>query len=1003
MLRLLGAVSIEVDGRTVAVGGAKPRRLLAALVVRRNSVLTTGELMAVLWGDDVPDSGLSTLQTYVARLRRVLPPPAHVLTEPPGYRLVVGPRDTDVGRFETAMTLAAQALPRFPEVALAQLEKGLGEWRGDALAEFAEEEWAMPEANRLAELRLQAREERLGALLAAQLHERAIGDAEAMTLEHPWRETPWRVLVSALHHTGRQGDALRAASSYRARLRDGLGLDPSPEFGALERDVATGGAVARPAREKPRVEGDRHPQVQGARRTTRLAVHPTVELIGREADLALIGDLFRRAQLVTLLGPGGIGKTQLALAFAATRTDSGNGGVAVIELSTVRDEASVVAAVATHLDVQTQQGRTLLESVLDVLATRTLLLVLDNCEHVLETAATFAQRLLQSCSDVQVLATSREPLGLPNETVYKVPTLPVAPAGAAPAELAASPAVALFLERSLAANADQEIDAPALASIAQLCRRLDGVPLAIELAAARTRALSPAEIIARLDDRFTLLTGSSRVADARHRSLRHLVDWSYELLDDSERLLFRRLSIFAGAFDLDAAERVCGFGAVPRGSVAPVLASLVDKSMVHASSTGPRSTYRLLETLRDYGASLPGPARPGRRELVERHRNWTLDCCERGAVGLHGPDEREWIDGFERMFDDLRLAVFNALEDTDVDTALRIVVAAREHAFRHLRYELIGWAETALACADPHDHALAAAALGIVAYGRFARGEVDASIDLGLDAIALARSCGTDTMGIAERALGNACFFSGDMEGTAAAIDAQMESAVRSGLDARISHALYMRSLGGTRTGEFSAGLEDARLAMEHAQRSGNPTALAQARYALGVWLASSDPLQAREEVRRSESHAQDAGNLWFELFARTKNLWLQSIDGDPLAALRDFADVIEAWHRAGDWANQWLSLRHVFGVCCALGEDELALLIHEALERAGAVDAFPFEPAAAADVARTVADLRARLGDHAAALILEEGRGTTSAVIGRIIERIHSIAGDGGGVAPDR
>jgi hypothetical protein len=190
---------------------------------------------------------------------------------------------------------------------------------------------------------------------------------------------------------------------------------------------------------------------------------------------------------------------------------------------------------------------------------------------------------------------------------------------------------------------------------------------------------------------------------------------------------------------------------------------------------------------------------------------------------------------------------------------------------------------------------------------------------------------------------------------------------------------------------------------MEHAERSRNPTALAQAHYALGVWLASSDPLQAREEVRRSEAHARDVGNLWFELFARTMGLWLQSIDGEPLVALRGLADVLEAWHRAGDWANQWLSLRHVFGVCCALGEHELALFIHGALERAGAVDAFPFEPAAAAEVTQTVADLRVRLGDQAEALILEGSSGTTSAVIGQILQRIHSITGDGGRSRPHR
>ena len=339
---------------------------------------------------------------------------------------------------------------------------------------------------------------------------------------------------------------------------------------------------------------------------------------------------------MTLLGPGGIGKTQLARRVVAELSDTWV--VTQVELAPVRDETSVVAAIATQLGLQVQHSRSVLESIVDLLSEpqNRLLLVLDNCEHVLEATAAFVERLLSACPMVTVLTTSRVPLSLPQESVYKVPALLVPHTDAEPDARRTAPAVALFLRRAAAANPDQVADDATVQVVAELVRRLDGVPLAIELAAARSRALSPTELNERLDDRFELLTGTSRVRDERHRSLRNLVDWSYQLLDSSEQELFLRLCTFAGSFDLDAAEKVCGYGDIQPESVAMVLASLVDQSMVQAA-TGTRTTYRLLETLRDYGTAIGSD---DASELVHRHGAWLVDVCERGAVGLHGPDER---------------------------------------------------------------------------------------------------------------------------------------------------------------------------------------------------------------------------------------------------------------------------------------------------------------------------------------------------------------------------
>ena len=250
-LRVLGSIAIEVDGQEVPVGGQKPRGLLAALVLQRNAVVSTGHLISVLWGDDVPASAPATLQSYVSRLRRILPPAARLVGQAPGYRLVVERGSVDVDRFEAALAEASEQLEGSPAMALARLDAGLAEWSGPAFAEFGDEWWAQAESARLAELRLHAREARLTALLALGRDERAASEAEALVVEHPWRERPWVALLVALHRAGRQGDALRRASEYRSRLRDDLGLDPSPEFVRLEGEVATDALDLRPTPSPP--------------------------------------------------------------------------------------------------------------------------------------------------------------------------------------------------------------------------------------------------------------------------------------------------------------------------------------------------------------------------------------------------------------------------------------------------------------------------------------------------------------------------------------------------------------------------------------------------------------------------------------------------------------------------------------------------------------------------------------------------------------------------------
>ena len=385
----------------------------------------------------------------------------------------------------------------------------------------------------------------------------------------------------------------------------------------------------------------------------------------------------------------------------------------------------------------------------------------------------------------------------------------------------------------------------------------------------------------------------------------------------------------------------CGYRDTP-DAVAVVLASLVDKSMVQAYDRDADD----LPTAGDAPRVHDRDRRDEARELAHRHGDVDRGDLRAGCGWAARPGRAGGLDTRSTVvFDDLRLAVRNALRAGAPAPPIRIVVAAREYAFRRLRYELIGWAESTLAVPDANAR-LAAAASASSPTGASSAARRDAAIELAERARQRARRPARHVRGGGAAPSGTPASFRETWPPRSTALDDLVKGALASGDDARIAHAYYMRSLSETRNAASNPGLHYAQRATEAAARSQNPTAQAQAAYATGIWLTATAPTPARAELRQSETLARDVGNHWFELFARTETLWLQALDGEPLLALAGYADVLAAWHRAGDWANQWLSLRHVFGICCQIGADDLAMLIHGALEHArGAVDAFPFEP----------------------------------------------------------
>ncbi len=992
--RVLGSVGISDGDQPLPIGGVQARRLLGALLAHRNAVIAADRLVDILW-PGANGSSPATLQSYVSKLRRFVEmagPGVQLVNRAPGYVLELPDDLLDAARFERHLGEAIARLDDDTARALAAAESALDEWRGAAFAEFAEDEWARPVAVRLEELRVTAEEVRAEAELRLGRHGDAlIGRLEALVVIHPLRERFWMQLMLGLYRCGRQPEALRYAQEYRKRMRAELGLDPSPALRDLEAailgdDEALAWIAPAPGRSQP----DREPRHRAG-----AMPNDATTLIGRDRDLEIAANLFDSGRVLTLFGPGGVGKTRLAYRLATRKAGHFADGTRLVELAPLRDPVAVVAAVADALDVQQRPNRSLEDSIVEFLADRSMLLVVDNCEHVLDSASDLVDVLVKWCPSLHVLATSREPLAIPGEVVWSVPPLPVPVRIEEPAALEASPAVQLFLDRARAAHPDFKVDDATLPDIAQICIRLDGLPLAIELAAARMRSMNPRQLAERLPDRFRLLAGARRATDPRHRTLRDLVKWSYELLTLEEQRLFEYVSLFTGWFDLELAERACAAHGIDRVEVAGNLAALIDKSMLVARDDGGTNRYRVLETLREFGrANLD--TRADAKEVRAEHIALHVELAEAAAAGLYGPDERRWGHELDNAFDDLREAHAAALSAGDVDRALRLVVALREDSWRRIRYELLTWTEATVAHPDAAAHPLYPAALGIVAYGRFVRGELEAAVSIGNDAVRLAAALGSSTLGNAERAIGNAEFYRDNVTDAIAATERMLEIAGDARAPGMVAHACYMLSVAESSVGNNERGAALAQRATEAAECSGSPTAYAHAAYVRGLALEKTDPARALEFLDESLRQASTVDNRWVRAFALTESLWIRSREGDPLAALRGYGAVIDTWFRGGDWANQRLSLRNVFAIFEAVGATTTAATLFGALDAAGVMRAVPLGPGNAELFAAAAERVEAHLGREVFDERQTRGRAMRDEEVVRyVLAEIDRIAGD--------
>ncbi len=673
---MLGALEVRDGDRVVEIRRGIPRLLLLALILRAGETVSSDTLAEIIWGDDQPAHPANALQTQISYLRKALaavsPPDRQPLaTRPGGYVLDIPPEHVDAVRFQKAVERGRRQADVGTAPALAaaldEFDGALALWRGEALADSGGHHFALGDVTRLEELKLSATEARLDCLLALGRHGEAAGDLAALVADHPLRERFYEQLMLALYRSGRQADALRTYDRARKVLAEQLGLDPGPSLQRMERLVFEQSPelawTPPPAGEPPPSESPG--TSAGGPRPRRGAVPvPVSRLIGRESDVARVTDLLDRGRLVTLTGLGGAGKTSLALDIAGRAVQEG--AVWFVDLGGVNDDSLVALAVAAALGIPTKPDEDPVSTLANALAGEPALLVLDTCEHVVDGVAGVVGALLATCAHLRVLATSRRPIGIRGEVSWTVPPLAVPPPNATVDDVRAVPSVMLFVERAAAVRPEFSLSEQNAADVASICQALDGLPLAIELAAARADVLGPGAIKARLCDRFALLVDGPRDAAARQRTLRAAIDWSFELLSSQERRLFLLLSVFAGPFDLDAATALAG---PDLGNPLQALAGLVRQSMVAVVGD---DQYRLLDTPREYGRERLR-AEGDAHAAHERHARFYVELAAAAHEGIHGGRQASSLVRLRAALPNLRAAIEWSFDHGQEELGARIV------------------------------------------------------------------------------------------------------------------------------------------------------------------------------------------------------------------------------------------------------------------------------------------------------------------------------------------
>jgi predicted ATPase/DNA-binding SARP family transcriptional activator len=890
-VEVLGPLRVVVDGASVEVPGPKRRAVLALLALAEGRTVSVDRLVGALWPADMPDSGRQALHTHVSRLRTHLGQAASRLqTRHDGYRLDLAVDELDLAHARTLLSTARAA----PVDALAVLQEAHGLWRGPMLADLTDIEPIAVAVAGCAQLHRELTDALISCSVDAGRAGDVVGFAAAAHADDPLREPAVLLLMRTLAATGQAPEALRIGREFRRRLIDETGLDPSPALAERERDIAGGGATG-PA--------DR--------------TRPTTRLIGREEQVAALHRLLAAERWVTIVGAGGVGKTRVALEVAQ-RSEA----PIVLLLAPVTDPAAIPHALASALNLQVVQGD-VLAACMAFLGEHPGLLVVDNCEHLLDAARETVTALLSACPRLSVLATSREPLGLGAEHTFRLSPLTLP---GRDKDLAHVPSVALFLDRARRVRPGPPPAQEDLRLVADIVRRLDGLPLAIELAAGRLSGLSLPDLHRRLDRALDLLGGRTG-GGARHRTLRATVAWSYQLLDDDERRLFRYLSVFVDGIALDDAERLAtdlGLADDP----GTVLSRLVDTSMLDAEFTEDGTRYRMLETLRAFG--LDRLAAEGEDDDgADRLLRWAVDRTAWIGATLLTEREPEADAVLRREVANLRAAWQLARRRKDVDEAAAMITALFDAISYRDLVELRDWAEDLASEFDTDPalaaHPRAAAVLGTAAEAAYHRGDYARADRLGRAGLGRATDAASSwycTLPLAVAALAR---------GAHAEVVERCLTTAERGI--RVDETLVAAALATAYAGDLDRARELQ--ARGHAAAV-SPSMRAWSEYVAGEIESIAGHAEAAERhYRLAVDLARGSGATFLAGVAAVGLVALHGTTGRVAEALHGYRDVVDYFARTGNWPHLWPALRNLADLLRRIGDPDPAAVLDAAADHA--------------------------------------------------------------------
>ena len=828
--RLLGPLEVVAEGRAVALDAAKPRALLAMLLLRANEPISRDVLIEELWAGRPPSSATKVLQTYVSHLRRALGRGV-IRTVASAYELRADAASLDLHRFEQ---LARDARAAAPAEANAMLREALALWRGPPLTEFAYESWARPEIDRLEELRLDALQERIETDLALGASAEIVGELELLVAQFPLRERFRAQLMLALYRSGRQAEALAGYRDARKTLVETLGIEPGLELKRLERAIL-----------------DQDPELDLASSEDKIFPEQSAlpgrstSFVGRKRELRQVGTLLARpdSRLVSLTGPPGTGKTRLALEAMVAHREAYPDGTVLVELAAISDPELVLAAIADAVGLDGARGPRLKESLALHLRGRRVLLVLDNFEQVLD-AAPLLSGLAAAAPDLTLLVTSRASLGIPEERPYPVPPLdlPDRRRALSLGQLRRIDSIRLFVDRARLARADFTLSDQNAGPIVELCHRLDGLPLAIELAAARVRVLAPEAILDRLGRRLDVLKARPGSAvPERHRTMRVAIDWSLELLSEAERALFTSLAVFVGGFTLEGAEAVA---ARPDLDLVDALESLLNSSLLRVERTvGDHPRFGMLESIRDY--ALEQLESRGDADAVRRrHAVFYLPLVEEAEPALFEREQLSWVERLDAERDNLWAALTWATDTGETEVGLRIASSL-----------WVYWLWRG--------------------YGREGRDHLERLLSQG---------SGSETArAIAHARIASLALHEGDHDAVRRHLATSLPILRRTGGDRLIAGYLGVLGISAVQQGDVPRALALTREGLEIAERSGDQVIEATLHFNVGIALGWHGDLDAAErELGESVRGARRLGNM------RNAGNWLRSLASVWLAR-RDY------------------------------------------------------------------------------------------------------------------